>query len=115
MRRALTHLLAPQLHLLLPRGRERSVYNTVFGQARKPAKMFRVGLYARVSANDQQTLPMQSRAMRGAGAAKLSARYLTISEANPGPLPPVNAAPANRPEKPWVSWPASLHTPQRSG
>jgi putative DNA-invertase from lambdoid prophage Rac len=26
--------------------------------------MFRAGLYARVSANDQQTLPMQSRAMR---------------------------------------------------
>src|SRR5476651_623735 len=36
----------------------------VFGQARKQPKMFRVGLYARVSTNDQQTLPMQSRAMR---------------------------------------------------
>jgi putative DNA-invertase from lambdoid prophage Rac len=36
----------------------------VFGQARKPSKMFRVGLYARVSTNDQQTLAMQSRAMR---------------------------------------------------
>jgi DNA invertase Pin-like site-specific DNA recombinase len=36
----------------------------VFGQARKPAKMFRAGLYARVSTNDQQTLPMQSRALR---------------------------------------------------
>ena len=36
----------------------------VFGQARKPAKMFRAGLYARVSTNDQQTLGMQSRAMR---------------------------------------------------
>src|SRR5512147_1165906 len=36
----------------------------VFGQARKPAKMFRAGLYARVSTHDQQTLPMQSRAMR---------------------------------------------------
>src|ERR1700676_4599752 len=36
----------------------------VFGQARKAAKMFRAGLYARVSTNDQQTLPMQSRAMR---------------------------------------------------
>jgi len=36
----------------------------VFGQARKPSKMFRAGLYARVSTNDQQTLPMQSRAMR---------------------------------------------------
>ena len=36
----------------------------VFGQARKPAKMFRTGLYARVSTNDQQTLAMQSGAMR---------------------------------------------------
>ena len=38
--------------------------HNVFGQARKPAKMFRAGLYARVSTNDQQTLPMQSRALR---------------------------------------------------
>jgi putative DNA-invertase from lambdoid prophage Rac len=36
----------------------------IFGQARKQPKMFRAGLYARVSTNDQQTLPMQSRAMR---------------------------------------------------
>jgi len=36
----------------------------VFGQRRRPAKMFRAGLYARVSTNDQQTLPMQMRAMR---------------------------------------------------
>jgi putative DNA-invertase from lambdoid prophage Rac len=36
----------------------------VFGQSRKPAKTFQVGLYARVSKHDQQTLPMQMRAMR---------------------------------------------------
>lgn len=36
----------------------------VFGQGQKTAKMVRVGLYARVSTQDQQTLPMQSRAMR---------------------------------------------------
>lgn len=36
----------------------------VFGQARKPAKMLRAGLYARVSTLDQQTLPLQMRAMR---------------------------------------------------
>src|SRR5512133_2159002 len=36
----------------------------VYGQARKRPKMFRAGLYARVSTNDQQTLSMQSRAMR---------------------------------------------------
>src|SRR5882762_2421112 len=38
--------------------------NNVFGQARRPVKMFRAGLYARVSTNDQQTLAMQNRAMR---------------------------------------------------
>jgi len=36
----------------------------VFGQGRKQPKMFRVGLYARVSTHDQQTLPLQMRAMR---------------------------------------------------
>jgi putative DNA-invertase from lambdoid prophage Rac len=36
----------------------------VFGQARKPVKMFRAGLYARVSTNDQQTIPLQIRALR---------------------------------------------------
>jgi len=36
----------------------------VFGQRREPAKMFRVGLYARVSTHDQQTLSLQMRAMR---------------------------------------------------
>jgi putative DNA-invertase from lambdoid prophage Rac len=36
----------------------------VFGQARKQPKLFRAGLYARVSTNDQQTLAMQIRAMR---------------------------------------------------
>jgi len=36
----------------------------VFGQSQTPAKMVRVGLYARVSTHDQKTLPMQIRAMR---------------------------------------------------
>jgi putative DNA-invertase from lambdoid prophage Rac len=36
----------------------------VFGQRRTGPKMFRVGLYARVSTDDQQTIPMQIRAMR---------------------------------------------------
>src|SRR3989441_11518992 len=36
----------------------------VFGQTRKPAKLFRAGLYARVSTNDQQTIPLQIRALR---------------------------------------------------
>ena len=36
----------------------------VVGQGRKSAKMVRAGLYARVSTQDQQTLPMQNRALR---------------------------------------------------
>lgn len=36
----------------------------VFGQGPKKPKMVRAGLYARVSTQDQQTLPMQNRAMR---------------------------------------------------
>jgi len=65
--------------------------DNVFGQARTPSKMFRAGLYARVSTTDQQTLSMQSRAIReyaarrgwtiaanirevGSGAAKREAR-----------------------------------------
>jgi DNA invertase Pin-like site-specific DNA recombinase len=36
----------------------------VFGQPQEPTKMFRVGLYARVSTHDQKTLPLQIRTMR---------------------------------------------------
>src|SRR5664280_650439 len=36
----------------------------VFGQGQKTPKLVRAGLYARVSTQDQQTLPMQNRAMR---------------------------------------------------
>jgi len=36
----------------------------VLGQSRKRVKMLRAGLYARVSTLDQQTLPMQMRALR---------------------------------------------------
>jgi hypothetical protein len=37
-----------------------SKIGTAFGHARRPARMFRVGLYARVSTNDQPTLAMQN-------------------------------------------------------
>jgi predicted site-specific integrase-resolvase len=46
------------------RASEKAKTQKVFGQARKPAKMFRAGLYARVSTNDQQTIPLQIRALR---------------------------------------------------
>ena len=46
------------------RASEKAKSLRVFGQARKPARMFRAALYSRVSTNDQHTLSMQSRNMR---------------------------------------------------
>src|ERR1700694_451420 len=80
------------------RASEKAKSHNVFGHARKSAKMFRAGLYARVSTNDQQTLAMQSRAMReyaarrgwtiagqvrevGSGAAKREARERLLEAA----------------------------------
>src|SRR4051812_32178678 len=42
----------------------------VFGHRRKRSGMFRVGLYARVSTQDQQTSPLQLRTMREYAAAR---------------------------------------------
>lgn len=56
----------------------------VFGQARKRPKMFRAGLYARVSSNDQQTLPMQSRTMREYTARRGWMIALQVREVNSG-------------------------------
>ena len=52
------------LKMARKRGFPKAKSDNVFGQTRKRPKMFRVGLYARVSTNDQQTLTMQNRAMR---------------------------------------------------
>src|SRR5258708_11328522 len=99
--------------------------DNVFGQSRKPSKMFRAGLYASVSTNDQQTLPMQSRALReyaarrgwtitvqarevGSGAARREAREKTVGGRPPprdrcsagvaaGPLGPVSNGSAGNP------------------
>jgi putative DNA-invertase from lambdoid prophage Rac len=46
------------------RASDKTKSRRVFGQARKPVKMFRAGLYARVSTTDQQTVPLQIRALR---------------------------------------------------
>ena len=56
----------------------------VFGQARRQPKMFRAGLYARVSTNDQQTLAMQSRAMREYAARRGWTIALQVREVNSG-------------------------------
>src|SRR5271170_6324506 len=56
----------------------------VFGQARKPAKMLRAGLYARVSTIEQQTLAMQNRAMREYAARRGWTIAMQVREVNSG-------------------------------
>src|SRR5512132_1042236 len=56
----------------------------VFGHARRPAKLFRAGLYARVSTNDQQTLAMQNRVMREYAARRGWTIALQVREVNSG-------------------------------
>ena len=56
----------------------------VFGQARRASKMFRAGLYARVSTNDQQTLAMQNRAMREYAERRGWTIALQVREVNSG-------------------------------
>ena len=56
----------------------------VLGQARKPAKMFRAGLYARVSTNDQQTIPLQIRALREYAARRGWTIALQVKEVGSG-------------------------------
>jgi len=46
------------------RASQKTESHRVFGRARKQSKMFRAGLYARVSNHDQQTIPLQIRALR---------------------------------------------------
>ena len=46
--------------------------------------MFRAGLYARVSTNDQQTLPMQSRALREYAARRGWTITVQVREVNSG-------------------------------
>jgi putative DNA-invertase from lambdoid prophage Rac len=56
----------------------------VVGQARKPSKMFRAGLYARVSTHDRQTLPSQMRAMREYAATRGWTIVLQVKEVGSG-------------------------------
>jgi DNA invertase Pin-like site-specific DNA recombinase len=56
----------------------------VFGQRQEPAKMFRVGLYARVSTHDQKSLPLQIRAMREYAAKRSWVIAVQIKEVGSG-------------------------------
>src|ERR1700722_13096271 len=56
----------------------------VFGQRQEMERMFRAGLYARVSTHDQQTLPLQMRAMREYAAKRGWTIALSIKEVGSG-------------------------------
>jgi len=56
----------------------------VFGQVHRLRKMFRAGLYARVSTNDQKTLTMQHRAMQEYAARRGWTIALQVREVNSG-------------------------------
>jgi DNA invertase Pin-like site-specific DNA recombinase len=56
----------------------------VFGQRRKHSKMFRVGLYARVSTFDQHTIPLQIRALRDYAARRGWIIALQVKEVGSG-------------------------------
>ena len=56
----------------------------VFGHRRKKREMFRAGLYARVSTQDQQTIPLQLRAMRDYAAARGWTIVLQVKEVGSG-------------------------------
>jgi DNA invertase Pin-like site-specific DNA recombinase len=66
------------------RASEKAKSHMVFGQARKPARMFRAGLYARVSTTDQQTIPLQVRALREYAARRGWAIALQVKEVGSG-------------------------------
>ena len=66
------------------RAAEKAKALRVFGQTRKSAKMFRAGLYARVSTNDQQAIPLQIRALREYAARRGWTIALQVKEVGPG-------------------------------
>ena len=72
--------------LLMPvkRASQKAKSDNVFGQRRRSAKMLRVGLYARVSTNDQQTIPLQICALREHAARRGWTIAMQVREINSG-------------------------------
>jgi DNA invertase Pin-like site-specific DNA recombinase len=73
-----------RLGMAVKRASRNAKSHGVFGQALKPAKMLRVGLYARVSTNDQQTVPLQIRALRDYAARRGWTISLQVKEVGSG-------------------------------
>src|SRR5688572_25366615 len=70
--------------MAVKRAPEKEKPGQVFGHRRKKPEMFRVGLYARVSTQDQQTLPLQLRAMRDYAATRGWTIVLQVREVGSG-------------------------------
>ena len=66
------------------RATQRAKSERVFGQRRNGPKMLRAGLYARVSTNDQQTIPMQIRALRDYAAKRVWSVAMQVKEVGSG-------------------------------
>ena len=63
---------------------EKAKSERVFGHARNHPKMFRAGLYSRVSTHDQQTLPLQNHALREYAAKRGWAIAMQVKEVGSG-------------------------------
>src|SRR6202050_2728767 len=63
---------------------EKAPSSGVFGQTRKHPKVFRVGLYARVSTFDQHTIPLQLRALRECAARRGWTIAMQVKEVGSG-------------------------------
>jgi putative DNA-invertase from lambdoid prophage Rac len=76
----------PERHhrMAAKRASEKTKSRGVFGHAQTPAKMFRAGLYARVSTDDQQTIPLQIRALREYAARRGWTIALQVKEVGSG-------------------------------
>jgi putative DNA-invertase from lambdoid prophage Rac len=70
--------------MAVKRASEKAKSGQVFGHRRKRPEMFRVGLYARVSTHDQQTIPMQMRAMREYAATRGWTIIMQVKEVGSG-------------------------------
>jgi putative DNA-invertase from lambdoid prophage Rac len=70
--------------MAVKRASEKTESGKVFGHRRKKPEMFRVGLYARVSTQDQQTIPLQMRAMREYAAARGWTIVMQVKEVGSG-------------------------------
>src|ERR1700752_3059682 len=71
--------------MAVKRASEKAKSGQVFGQPRRVPKMLRVGLYARVSTHDQQTLPLQMRAMHEYTATRRWTIVMQVKEVGSGP------------------------------